>query len=234
MAWVTWTAAAALAAAAAFFIAYPLLRPVAGAMPGRRPAALALLALPPLATLLFYAAAGDPGAPAAHAQLRSVLAERYDDSPERLRAVLQARLQARPGDARARVLLGRLEMGLGNAADAAAAFEQAIADSRKIANDPQVLAELADALGVLQGRRLSGRPAELTRRALTLDPRHPKALELAGSAAVEQGDYRAALDYWERLLNGLPPQSPRRPELEAALTRLQRLADLQYPEPPRR
>jgi cytochrome c-type biogenesis protein CcmH len=232
----TLTAAVALAAAAALFLARPLLGGFAGAAGNStsRPPALLLLAAVPAATLLFYLAAGDPHAPGAYAQLRSVLAERADDSPEQLREVLLERLRARPGDARARVILGRLEMSLGNVPQAAASLERAIADSRKVANDPQVLAELADALGVVQGGRLAGRPAELARQALTLDPRHPMALELAGSAAVEQEDYRAALVYWERLLQVLPPQSPQRPELEAALTRLRRLAELQYPEPRRR
>ncbi|MFZ5556079.1 MAG: tetratricopeptide repeat protein, partial [Pseudomonadota bacterium] len=177
-----------------------------------------------------YLAVGDPQAPAAYSRLDAVLTQRDADSPERLRAVLMERLEQRPEDARARVILGRLERGLGRPAEAAENLERAITDSRKVANDPQVLSELADTLGVLHGGRLAGRPAELAGRALTLDPRHPKALELAGSAAVEQGDYRRAIGYWQRLLAQLSAESPRRAELEAALRRLERRADLQYPE----
>ncbi|HSO06038.1 MAG TPA: hypothetical protein VLW45_02285, partial [Pelomicrobium sp.] len=196
-------------------------------------ASLLIAALPAIAVPL-YLVAGDPTAPASYRQLDAVLAQRDAESPERLHAVLLERLRARPADARARVILGRLEFGLGRTADAAANFERAIAASPKVAKDPQVLSELADALGVLQGGRLAGRPAALAQQALQLDPNHPKALELAGSAAVEAQDYRAAIVPWQRLLAQLPAGSPRRAELEAALRRLERLADLQYPEPPRR
>ena len=74
---------------------------------------------------------------------------------------------------------------------------------------PAVWCEYADALGMAQGGRLEGRPRELIERALALNPAHPKALEMAGSAAYERGDFAAAARHWKALLAQLAAGSPR-------------------------
>lgn len=122
-------------------------------------------------------------------------------------------------DARAWVLEARRLMDADRFEEAVQAYERGLAASRKVAADPQVWCELADALGMAQGGRLAGRPAEHVRHALTLDARHPKALELAGSLAYEAGDYREAATLWEQLLAQLPPGGPRHAELSAAIER---------------
>ncbi|HKG98346.1 MAG TPA: tetratricopeptide repeat protein, partial [Pyrinomonadaceae bacterium] len=48
---------------------------------------------------------------------------------------------------------------------------------------------------------------ELVNRALKVDPENAKALQLAGSAAFEAKDYRKAVDYWQRVLKQVPPDS---------------------------
>jgi len=58
-----------------------------------------------------------------------------------------------------------------------------------------------------QGKRLAGEPARLIQQALDADPRHVKALALAGSAAFEARDPAAARGYWERVLALVPPDS---------------------------
>jgi cytochrome c-type biogenesis protein CcmH len=50
------------------------------------------------------------------------------------------------------------------------------------------------------GRKLEGEPAKLIARALEIDPRNLKALALAGTAAYDRKDYKAAAAYWERML----------------------------------
>jgi cytochrome c-type biogenesis protein CcmH len=57
------------------------------------------------------------------------------------------------------------------------------------------------------GRSLQGKPAEFIDRALKVDPENPKALQLAGSAAFETGNYQQAVDYWQRVLKKVPPGS---------------------------
>ncbi|HET9651871.1 MAG TPA: c-type cytochrome biogenesis protein CcmI, partial [Usitatibacter sp.] len=79
--------------------------------------------------------------------------------------------------------------------------------ARLVPNDANVLADYADALGMVQGQSLAGRPRELIDQALKIDPTHRKALALAGTAAMDAGDYAASVRYWETLAAQLPPDS---------------------------
>ena len=55
--------------------------------------------------------------------------------------------------------------------------------------------------------RLKGKPAQLIARALKLDPQNPHALFLAGAAAMEAGDNKKGIAYWEALLPQVEPGS---------------------------
>jgi cytochrome c-type biogenesis protein CcmH len=137
---------------------------------------------------------------------------------------LRAHLELQPRDARAWVIFARLQAEAGHFAQAAQAYENALALPSKVAGDAAVWCEFADALGMTQDGSLAGRPRELIDRALALNPKHPKALEMAGSAEYGQGDYAAALRFWRPLLALLEPQSEARAELAAAISRAERLA----------
>jgi cytochrome c-type biogenesis protein CcmH len=126
-------------------------------------------------------------------------------------------------DGRGWVLLARMDLEAERFAAAAASYERALATSTRIAADAGVWSEYADALGMLQGGVLAGRPRELVMRALALDPAHPKALEMAGSAAYEQQDFAGAVQHWRQLLAQLPAASVRHLELAAAIARAERL-----------
>lgn len=67
---------------------------------------------------------------------------------------------------------------------AVVALERAVAFNDR---DPQLLVDYADALAMIGGQSLEGRPLELIDRALVLDPNNQKALWLAGTAAYERG-----------------------------------------------
>lgn len=139
---------------------------------------------------------------------------------------LEAHLAHTPRDARGWVLLARMRLAADQFEAAAQAYERALEASRKVAQDPQVWCELADALGMAQGGSLKGRPRQLVDRALGLQGTHPRALEMAGSAAFESREYARAVFYWEMLLGQLAPQSAEHRELRAAVERLRRLAEL--------
>jgi cytochrome c-type biogenesis protein CcmH len=149
--------------------------------------------------------------------------------PDAFRRQLTAHLAAKPRDGRAWVALARLDMDGDRFDDAAKHYAKALEVSTKIARDAGVLCEYADALGMAQGGRLAGRPAETIERALALDPAHPKALEMAGSAAYERGDFRAAAQHWRALLAQFPEGVPARVELAAAIERAERLASTTLP-----
>jgi cytochrome c-type biogenesis protein CcmH len=149
--------------------------------------------------------------------------------PAGLARRLAAHVQKQPRDARAWAILARLEFELDHFVEAAQAYEKALALPSKVANDAAVWCEYADALGMAQGGKLAGKPRELIDRALVLKPDHPKALEMAGSAEYEQGDYAAALRFWRPLLAALEPGSQPHAELAAAIARAERLAKVTIP-----
>jgi len=144
----------------------------------------------------------------------------------RSRTDLARHLERAPGDGRGWVLLARMDFGADRFADAATAYERALATGDKVARDPAIWCEYADALGMAQGGSLAGRPRELVMRALALQPTHPRALEMAGGAAFDAGEYASAIRYWGDLLSQLPPGSRERALLEAAIRRADERAAL--------
>jgi cytochrome c-type biogenesis protein CcmH len=119
------------------------------------------------------------------------------------RLALKLRTQT-PDDGEGWALLARSYVEIKQYREAADAFSKAV---KRIPNDATLLADYADALGMANGKTLRGEPAALAKRALKVDPKHPKALALAASAAFEDKNYRDAIGYWEKLRMALPPTS---------------------------
>jgi len=131
---------------------------------------------------------------------------------------LESHLQRQPRDARGWVLLGRAHLQAERFDAAVRAFERAVAVSPdKVGKDPAVLCEYADAVAMTQGGKLRGKPAELVAQALALNSRHPVALEMAGSAAYESGQYAEAIAHWSLLLEQIRADTPRHKELTDAV-----------------
>lgn len=117
---------------------------------------------------------------------------------------LAQKVRERPNDVQGWALLARSMAALGRFRESADAYARLDALAP---NDAGVLADYADALGMAQGRSLTGKPYELAQRALALDPSHKKALALAGTAALDSGDFDKALAYWQALGKQLPADS---------------------------
>jgi cytochrome c-type biogenesis protein CcmH len=211
---VFWGLALLLTAAAVGFVLHGLVR---GGGTRRRAVVWVIAAAVPLAAAALYYAFGTPQAVDAYSELGPDIAPTTAaDYVTRL----EAHLKRQPRDARGWVLLGRAHAEANRFDAAAAAFVQAIAVSpEKVAKDPAVLCEYADVLAMQQGGRLSGKPLQLVTRALELNSRHPMALEMAGSAAYEEGRYDDATRYWGELLSQLRPGTRRHTELTAAMER---------------
>lgn len=185
-----------------------------------RASAIALLVLLPLASVLTYLQLGDlrplqgsepPSAAAATGAQHSLTPGQIEARV----AALAERLKVAPGDAEGWVMLGRSYVVLGRYRDAAMAWRRAV---ELRAPDATLLADLADVVAMAQGKRLAGEPAALVQRALDADPRHVKALALAGSVAFEARDYPAARGYWERLLAVVPAQSDVARSIQRSIT----------------
>lgn len=139
-------------------------------------------------------------------------------------ALLEAQVTRSPRDGRAWVLLARRHFEVDDFPAAASAYEKALAASPKVARDPLVWCEFADAVGMSRGGSLKGRPQELIRTALAIDASHPRALEMAGSAEYEAGNFARTLAYWEPLLAQLQAGTAAWQELDAAVSRVRRLS----------
>lgn len=127
-----------------------------------------------------------------------------DHQMDELVAQLAQKVRERPDDVQGWSLLARSFNAMGRTQDALEAY----AHLAKIApNDPQVLADYADALALSRGKNLSGEPAAIIQKALQLDPKHPKSLALAGTVALNEGRFAESVGYWERLYAALPPDS---------------------------
>ncbi|KQV99422.1 c-type cytochrome biogenesis protein CcmI [Rhizobacter sp. Root1221] len=124
-----------------------------------------------------------------------------------LRAVehLAEALRKSPDNLEGWVLLGRAYARMERFADAAAAYERA---APLIQKDPGLLVEQADVLAAAAGDQLEGRPMELVKRALALNPKHPMGLMLMGMSAYRSGDHAGAVAEWDKLMAVLPPDSP--------------------------
>ena len=167
-----------------------------------RKTAIAILLLLPVLALLGYGVLGRP-----QALDPMQTAARPKMSPEQINAMvakLAERMQANPDDMQGWLMLARSYKTMGRYEDAAAAYGKA---EKVINDDPELLASYAETLAMASGTGLKGKPAQLIARALKLDPKQPHALFLAGAAAMEAGDKKQAIAYWEALLPQVEPGS---------------------------
>ena len=199
-----------------------------------RGAAVAMILLVPLLAVFIYLIRGNP---AALSPEKITVAEQAGNGSahgvtmaqiESMVQGLAARLQNNPQDADGWRMLGRSYVALGRYQDAVGALDKAVA---MIPNDPDLLADYADALAMTGGQTLEGKPMELVNRALKLDPNHEKSLWLAGTAAYNKGDYHGAVDYWNRLLKQVAPGSKEYRQVTDIITEAQNLAEGKMPAP---
>jgi len=191
--------------------------------PTRVPALAAALIFSVFAAAIFLSV-DSPDARRAEAQAQPPAALKSPAEIDAYASKLRAHLEQQPGDARSWVIFARMQAELDRFPEAAQAYEKALTLPSRVARDPAVWCEYADALGMAQGGKLSGKPRELVDRALALDADHPKALEMAGSAAYEQGNYEETLRFWRPLHARLETGSPEHRELTVAIARTERLA----------
>ena len=181
--------------------------------------AAAALGIPALAFGL-YLAIGMPVAMDPRAASSTAGGETMDQkSVEDLVAKLAVKVRERPDDARGWSLLARSTAALGRFEESAKAYEHL---ATLLPDDAQVLADYADSLGMAQGQKLAGKPFELVKKALAIDPANKKALALAATASMELGRNAESISYWERLAAALPPGSDDEKEVQEVLGELRR------------
>lgn len=88
--------------------------------------------------------------------------------------------------------------------EAAAAYEKAAA---LLPADATMLADWADAYVMSHDRKWDDEARKIVKRAVAADPKHVKALALAGSEAFDRGAYKVAIDFWKRMKAAAPAES---------------------------
>lgn len=117
---------------------------------------------------------------------------------------LAAKLQANPDNPQGWAMLARSYKVMGRLDEAEHAYSKA---GEAIRNHPDLLVDYAELLALRASNRMDGRPMELIRQALAVDPEHPSALMMSGVAAYQRADFNGAAQEWEKLLSLLEPGS---------------------------
>jgi len=129
---------------------------------------------------------------------------------------LERAVQAQPDSAEGLYFLGRAYMAEQRPADAAKAFERAVALAGR---QPELLGQWAQALYFAADKQWSAQLQTLTDEALKADPREVTSLGLRGIAAFEGERFQEAIDYWQRLLAQLPEGDASRAALQGGIDR---------------
>jgi cytochrome c-type biogenesis protein CcmH len=140
---------------------------------------------------------------------------------------LADRLKDKPDDAEGWSMLGRSYSVLNRFGDAVPVFRKVI-ELRPA--DAQAHADLADALGMVNGKSLEGEPAKLIEKALKLDGNNLKALSLAGTIAYLRNDFAGAVSYWERGVKAGDPTSEMVRNLQAGIEEARQRGGLAAPK----
>ena len=112
-------------------------------------------------------------------------------------ADIEKRAAQRPDNQSYTALLGRYYMGQRDYGRAAQTYGALAASAPE---DAQALAYAAQAEYLAAGRTLNDDARMKAEQALAVNPHQRTALGLLGMASFEQGKYRAAIEYWQRLL----------------------------------
>jgi len=178
----------------------------------------------PIAALLLYLALGNHDAFAPLA-VQSKPAGEHKVTRQDIEALaekLAAKLKDDPANVDGWVMLARTYQALDRNEDSARAFDRAVA---LLPDNADLLADYADLLATIDGG-FREKSVQLVEQALKADPRHWKALALAGTAAFNRKDYKTAVGYWERMKATVPPTSPLAGSIDASIAEARELGGL--------
>jgi cytochrome c-type biogenesis protein CcmH len=173
----------------------------------RWPAGIATLILLPVLSVMIYISQGG-GALALDQSRQVVVPAASPDGVSEAEVAIEAlrdRLDKAPDDYVGWALLGRVYHSMGQTRAAAQAYAKSLEHGGD--REASILVDSADVYATLHNGDLQGRPSDLLRRALEIEPDHITGLWLAGTAAYRAGNYQDALEHWQRLAQQLPPES---------------------------
>ena len=142
-------------------------------------------------------------------------------SKEQMLATLKQRLQEKPDDAEGWFLLGRTYMMLDEYPKAVQAYETLLKLSGE---ESTIMLSLADALTMVQGGSMQGRPAELIRKSIKAEPDSQTALWMGGMLESQQGNYAQAIAHWKKLESMLGDEPEAQEKVRSMITMLEGIA----------
>ncbi|PWT76693.1 MAG: c-type cytochrome biogenesis protein CcmI [Proteobacteria bacterium] len=178
--------------------------PRARASRSGRLAAVAVGVALPVTVAVLYLHLGNPQGLTAPKQAPSDPANISLEQFQQMTEKLAARMQANPDDKVGWLMLGRAYKVLQRYPEALDALTRA---EKLDPDNPEILTERAEALGLAHGGHLDTEATRLLDKALKLAPRDEKALTLAGTAAFARGEYKKAIEYWQKLAVDTPADS---------------------------
>ncbi|SNX28118.1 cytochrome c-type biogenesis protein CcmH [Polynucleobacter meluiroseus] len=150
-------------------------------------------------------------------------------SVEKMVSEFALKLEKNPSDLKGWAMLARSYQILGRNQDAAKAYERA---GPFLDTDPQLLANYADVLIGNANGNFAGKPLQLINQALKIDPNNLLALWLSGTAAFNSGNYRAAVQSWEKVQSQVQPQSEEAQAIAKAIAEARTKGKLPTPATP--
>jgi len=185
-----------------------------------RSAAVVIAVLIPILAVSIYNLLGSGEAGLHPEEARpQVQAEGHEGTLEEQVRKLQDHLQQNPDDAEGWTMLARSYYFLKQYGAAAETFARTSALQQD--SNAELLADYADALAMANGRNMAGRPYELVKKALKIEPRLQKALWLAGTATYQSGNFEDTLGYWKRLLEIFPKGSENYLQMQKNIAEIQ-------------
>ena len=188
-------------------------------------AAIVLVAVLPAVAGLLYVMLGNPAAvnaPAARAASAAPSPHAGGDTtdPQIVAMIerLAEKMKANPDDPNGWVLLGRSYLKMGRYDDSVAAFAEA---AKRMPENAGLLTDQAEASAMAQEKRLEGRPTELLKRAMALDPDDPRTIALSAAAAAERGDVDGAILLYKRLKALVPANGEDVQQIDQVLAELE-------------
>ena len=192
-----------------------------------RPIALVLLIALPALSAVLYGLLGRPDLPATPFAERTDRAGAVADAGaagetrvppvETMIARLEERVAAAPDDLEGWLRLARAYELSEKPAQAAAAYERAIALD---GGSAELHAALAEASILAAGGVVTEKASRALERALALEPGNPRARFYQGLALLQRGERRAALEHWAGLVGDTPADAPYLAMLRARVTAL--------------
>jgi cytochrome c-type biogenesis protein CcmH len=151
----------------------------------------------PVVSVALYVRLGNTDGLDVEAYLQQQAASITADDVAQMTLRLEQHVEENPTDAEGWAMLGRARWALHQFDASAQAWRRA---AELLPDDADVLTNYAEAVAMAAQGSLEGEPTRLLARSLELEPAHPKALALSGSAAFARNDYSAAIEHWQKLL----------------------------------